>query len=193
MTDKKYEVWLRGPVDGIPALLQLAAHALLQAREEINTLMEEFPDNLLWEKPAGAASPGFHLQHIKGVMDRLLTYARGETLTAEQLSYLKQEEHAPSSCNTGDLVEQLNRQVDKALTQLAATVAFHCAGVINARRRTHPATQRSTPGNRAYIKRPTGIIRGCGITEGASWIWGKMPRMHEYLVEILKRIVRFWR
>jgi uncharacterized damage-inducible protein DinB len=121
MTDKKYEVWLRGPVDGIPALLQLAAHALLQAREEINTLMEEFPDNLLWEKPAGAASPGFHLQHIKGVMDRLLTYARGETLTAEQLSYLKQEEHAPSSCNTGDLVEQLNRQVDKALTQLAAT------------------------------------------------------------------------
>ena len=39
MTAKKYEVWLRGPVDAIPALLQPVAHALLQAREEVNTLM----------------------------------------------------------------------------------------------------------------------------------------------------------
>ncbi len=122
MTNKKYEVWLRGPVDGIPALLQPAAHALLQAREEINALMENFPETLLWEKPAGVASPGFHLQHIKGVIDRLLTYARGETLTAEQLSYLKQEDHAPSpSCKTSELLALLNLQVDKALAQLSAT------------------------------------------------------------------------
>lgn len=122
MTDKKYEVWLRGPVDGIPSLLQPAAHALLQAREEINTLMEGFPDSLLWEKPAGVASPGFHLQHIAGVIDRLLTYAKGEALNAAQLNYLKQEEHAPlPTCTTHDLVEQLNRQIDKALAQLAAT------------------------------------------------------------------------
>jgi hypothetical protein len=39
MTDKKYEVWLRGPVDHIPVLLQPVAHALLQAREEVNALM----------------------------------------------------------------------------------------------------------------------------------------------------------
>ncbi|HRO44318.1 DinB family protein [Agriterribacter sp.] len=122
MTDKKHEVWLRGPVDGIPALLQPVAHALLQAREEINALMDNFPETLLWEKPAGVASPGFHLQHIKGVIDRLLTYARGEMLNAEQLSYLKQEEHPPSpSCKTSELLALLNLQVDKALAQLSAT------------------------------------------------------------------------
>ena len=122
MTEKKYEVWLRGPVDGIPATLQPVAHALLQAREEVNTLMEGFPEALLWEKPAGVASPGFHLQHIAGVIDRLFTYAKGNMLNAGQLQYLKQEEHPVSlTCKTIELVEQFNRQVDKALVQLAAT------------------------------------------------------------------------
>ena len=122
MAEKKYEVWLRGPVDGIPATLQPVAHALLQAREEVNTLMEGFPEALLWEKPAGVASPGFHLQHIAGVIDRLFTYAKGNMLNAGQLQYLKQEEHPVSlTCKTIEPVEQFNRQVDKALVQLAAT------------------------------------------------------------------------
>jgi hypothetical protein len=122
MTAKKYEVWLRGPVDAIPALLQPVAHALLQAREEVNKLMKEFPEALLWEKPAGVASPGFHLQHMKGVIDRLLTYARGQMLNDGQLQYLKQEEQPPSpSCTTIDLVVQFNLQIDKALAQLSAT------------------------------------------------------------------------
>jgi uncharacterized damage-inducible protein DinB len=122
MTDKKYEVWLRGPVDHIPVLLQPVAHALLQAREEVNALMEDFPEPLLWEKPAGVASPGFHLQHMKGVINRLLTYAKGEMLDADQLHYLKQEELPPSPSRKAiELVEQFNRQVDKALAQLSAT------------------------------------------------------------------------
>ncbi|HTN05919.1 DinB family protein [Agriterribacter sp.] len=122
MAEKKYEVWLRGPVDHIPALLQPAAHALLQAREEINALMEGFPETMLWEKPAGVASPGFHLRHMKGVIDRLLTYAKDQILNADQLQYLKQEEQPPSlSCKTIELVEQFNLQVDKALAQLSGT------------------------------------------------------------------------
>src|ERR1700743_2676422 len=92
MADKnKPEVWLRGPLDGIPPLLQPVAHALLQAREEIDELMKDFPEELLWEKPAGMASPGFHLQHLSGVLDRLFTYARGEQLTQQQLTYLANE------------------------------------------------------------------------------------------------------
>ena len=81
---KKPEVWLRGPLDGVPALLQPVAHALLQAREEINELMIGFPEELLWEKLAGMASPGFHLQHLAGVLDRLFTYARNEQLLEQQ-------------------------------------------------------------------------------------------------------------
>ncbi|MEO6977178.1 MAG: hypothetical protein ABI113_02335 [Mucilaginibacter sp.] len=91
ITERKPEVWLRGPLAGVPALLQPIAHALLQAGEEINELMAGFPEALLWEKPAGLASPGFHLQHLAGVLNRLFTYAKGGQLNQEQLDALKTE------------------------------------------------------------------------------------------------------
>src|SRR5580704_3571958 len=87
------EVWLRGSLPGIPPVLQPVGHALLQAREDAVRIMYKFPDDLLWEKPAGLASPGFHLLHLSGVIDRLFTYARGEKLNSEQLNYLHQEEN----------------------------------------------------------------------------------------------------
>jgi uncharacterized damage-inducible protein DinB len=88
------EVWLRGPLDNIPPLTQPVAHALLQAGEEIDNLLSDFPDHLLWLKPAGVASVGFHLQHMTGVCDRLLTYAEEQPLNKDQLIYLKHEETA---------------------------------------------------------------------------------------------------
>jgi|GEM_PF-5708719 len=42
----KLEVWQRGPLPGIIPVLQPVAHALLQAREEVNEYMYEFPDEL---------------------------------------------------------------------------------------------------------------------------------------------------
>jgi hypothetical protein len=118
--DKKQEVWLRGPLDNIPPLLQPVAHALLQAREEINELMLGFPEILLWVKPMGMASPGFHLQHLTGVIGRLFTYARGGALSQRQLDYLKSEGEPPEKEYTiNDLVGRFNKQVDKALKQLS--------------------------------------------------------------------------
>ncbi|RYG43116.1 MAG: DinB family protein, partial [Chitinophagaceae bacterium] len=72
------ERWLAGPINGVPALLQPVAHALLQAQHEIHALLFDFPPALFWSQPAGIASVGFHLQHIRGVLDRLFTYARSE-------------------------------------------------------------------------------------------------------------------
>jgi hypothetical protein len=85
------ERWLDGPVTGVPALLQPVAHALLQAAGEVSRTMKDFPPALLWQPLAGMASPGFHLQHMAGVLDRLFTYARGEMLSEEQMQYLKAE------------------------------------------------------------------------------------------------------
>jgi hypothetical protein len=118
----KTEVWLRGALPDIPALLQPVGHALLQAREELNDFMQGFSDSLLWEKPANMAAPGFHLKHLTGVLDRLFTYARGEMLNNEQLLYLKQEEIPDEHLNpTIVLVNKFNTQVDRAITQLATT------------------------------------------------------------------------
>jgi uncharacterized damage-inducible protein DinB len=120
--DPKPEVWLRGPLSDIADFLQPAAHALLQAQEEINAAMENFPDELLWERPAGVASAGFHLQHITGVLDRLLTYARSESLSENQLAYLRSEGQPVSGeLSVGHLLEGLNKQILIALTQLKHT------------------------------------------------------------------------
>jgi len=120
--NNKPEVWLRGPVEGIIPLLQPAAHALLQAREEVNEMMLDFPEILLWVNPVGMASPGFHLQHLSGVLDRLFTYAKGETLTQHQLNKLAIEGKMPEiAYSVMNLLEVFNRQVDEAIKQLSAT------------------------------------------------------------------------
>jgi len=116
------DVWLRGPVPGVPSLLQPVAHALLQAREEVEALLQGFPDDLLWSRPAGVASAGFHLQHLCGVVDRLFTYARGEGLAPAQRERLRAEGQPPDPARSAqDVVRAFHEQVERALAQLRAT------------------------------------------------------------------------
>jgi uncharacterized damage-inducible protein DinB len=116
------EVWLRGPLPEIPGLLQPVAHALLQAQEEMAALDKPFPTQLLWKKPSGLASVGFHLQHLSGVLDRLFTYARHESLTEIQLNYLRKEGQPPfPNCTFKDLMTDFNKQLELALEQLKNT------------------------------------------------------------------------
>lgn len=120
--ESKPEVWQRGPVEGVPSLLQPAAHAILQAREEVIALMKDFPENSLWIKPAGMASAGFHLQHLSGVLDRLYTYARNEKLNPQQMQQLHDEAISPNeNLNVRNLIERFNKQVDTAIVQLKNT------------------------------------------------------------------------
>ena len=116
------EAWLRGPLPDVPPLLQPVAHALVQAREELTVLLADFPAALLWQRPAGVAAVGFHLQHLTGVLDRTFTYARADSLTPAQLAYLAAEgqDHTPSLTTRG-LLDNFARQVDRALAQLRAT------------------------------------------------------------------------
>lgn len=115
------EVWQRGPIEGVPALLQPVAHALLQAVEDVEKEMSTFPETLLWERPGGVASVGFHLKHLRGVADRLFTYARGEMLNEEQMRQLKSETPADEGISVQDLVDDFRKQVTTALNQLKNT------------------------------------------------------------------------
>lgn len=139
MAENLPEVWLRGPIEGIPSLLQPAAHALLQAVEEIKALMKDFPDELLGERPAGIASPGFHLLHMAGVLNRLCTYAKGNNLTEEQLAYLKAETLPPSQ-TTQALIAQLEQQVQRTLEQFRQTDEASLTEVRTVGRKALPST-----------------------------------------------------
>jgi hypothetical protein len=122
MAPQKHEVWQRGPVPMVPPLLQPVAHALLQAREEVNEMMDHFPSVLLWIRPADMASTAFHLQHLSGVLDRVFTYARNEPLNVMQFEELAAEgKNLKPGITAAELVNRFNRQVDQALEQIKNT------------------------------------------------------------------------
>jgi hypothetical protein len=118
----KPEVWLRGPIDQMPALLMPAAHAFVQVAEEVEDVASTLTADELWQRPGGAASPGFHLKHLVGATDRLLTYARGKSLSPAQIAVMKAEkdpETPPESA--ADLVRGVQQAIDLALAQLRST------------------------------------------------------------------------
>jgi hypothetical protein len=113
------EVWLRGPLPGIDPILMPAAHALIQAREDIAVAAVGASDADLWARPGGAASAGFHLRHLAGSLERLMTYARGEKLSASQLGALMREGEPGDGAD--QLVAEAQAGIDRAVAQLERT------------------------------------------------------------------------
>lgn len=112
------EWWQRGPVDGVPAVLQPVAHILLQVRESVGELVDGLTEDEWNRRPAGVASAAFHVRHIAGVIDRLFTYARGEALSAEQLAAIPLEGSPLAASDVAGVLDQLSRRVDAALAEL---------------------------------------------------------------------------
>jgi hypothetical protein len=116
------EVWLSGPVPDVPPYLQPVAHSLLQCQAEVRATLDGLSRQVIWRRPGNAASLGYHVRHAIGSLGRLLTYARGEQLSAEQLMILSGEgvaDDGPSSAE--ELVSAFDDAVEAALEQLRAT------------------------------------------------------------------------
>ena len=116
------EVWLRGPVEGVPPPLQPVAHSLMQAQEDVEGRLAGLTPEQLWHQPNGAASIGFHVRHAAGSLDRLFTYARGEQLSTEQVAALKAEQQpdlAPEAATR--LTHFFGAAIDRALAQVRGT------------------------------------------------------------------------
>jgi hypothetical protein len=122
MTDpSRPEVWLRGPLPDYLDELQPVAHSLLQVREEI-AAMAALSTEHVWARAGGAASIGFHLRHLAGSLDRLLTYARGDSLNAAQRAALSEEERGGRPQEPAEtLVRAAQDAIDRALSHVRAT------------------------------------------------------------------------
>lgn len=114
------EWWQRGPIDGVPALLQPVAHILLQVRESVLELVPGLTEAEWNARPAGVASPAFHVRHIAGVIDRLFTYARGESLTEQQFAELRAEGVPLAIEDVPAALDALGMRVDAAIAELRA-------------------------------------------------------------------------
>lgn len=140
MTNPTIEVWLRGPVLGVPAPLQPVAHALLQALEDVSAAAVQLPPGELWRPVGGAASVGFHIRHMASSLDRLFTYARGEPLSDEQRAALKAERAADQTLTVEQLLASLARATDLAIAQLRATDPTSLSQPRAVGRAAHPST-----------------------------------------------------
>lgn len=116
------EVWLRGPLEGFPPLLVPVAHALLQAREDLERLVRTVSPQDVWTRAGGAASIGFHVHHVGASIDRLCTYAGGARLNEQQLRTLKAES-ALAERALADVAAETFEAMDRALEQVRATPA----------------------------------------------------------------------
>ena len=112
------EWWQRGPVDGIPAVLQPVAHILLQVRESVGEIVEPLTEQEWNARPAGVASAAFHVRHIAGVIDRLFTYARGNALSAEQFAAIQSEGDELLTADVATVLGALSTRVDTAVAEL---------------------------------------------------------------------------
>src|SRR3954463_245404 len=118
MTNSKTEWWQRGPIDGVPAMLQPVAHILLQVRESVDEIVPGLTETEWNARPAGVASAAFHVRHIAGVIDRLFTYARGDALSEEQFEALRSEGEELVAADIPTVLARLCARVDLAIAEL---------------------------------------------------------------------------
>ena len=112
------EAWLGGPIEGVTPYLMPVAHALVQVGRDVEKVKDLSLD-ALWARPGGAASVGFHLKHVAGVLDRLPTYARGADLGEEQLGAMRREaDPGEPPADAASLVQNARAAVEKALEQV---------------------------------------------------------------------------
>jgi len=89
------EPWLRGTHADVPAVGRAVLHALDLSLDDLTRWtggLEGLSDAEVHAQPLGLPSIAFHLRHIARSVDRLLSYAEGNQLTAEQLTSLKAEQ-----------------------------------------------------------------------------------------------------
>ena len=174
------EPWLSGPVPGIIADLQPAAHMLLDARADLQRVVSPLPEALIWERPGGAASIGFHLLHAAGSADRLLTYAAGKPLNEAQLAALAAEKDPASLGRTGpELLAGIVGAIDRALGVLQQTRADELDAPRGVGRKQLPSNVRGLLFHVAeHTQRHTGqVVTTARILTGKNAHENTKPRM----------------
>jgi hypothetical protein len=110
------EPWMRGPIDGVSPLLAPILYTLQHVREDLAKFTEPLTTQQIWATPYGFGSVGFHIRHIGGSTDRLITYLEGRQLSPDQLAFLKSE------ANPGATRDELFQAMEASFSRAEAVV-----------------------------------------------------------------------
>ncbi len=106
------EPWMRGPIEGVSPLTGPILYTFQHAREDLAKFVEGLTTEQIWATPYGFGSVGFHIRHIGGSTDRLITYMSGEQLSPAQLDFLKSEKNP--GANGGELLDEMDQFFQRA-------------------------------------------------------------------------------
>jgi uncharacterized damage-inducible protein DinB len=107
------EPWLRGPLPDVHPLLAPILFSFRQAQEDLTKCTVSLNPEQIWATPYGFGSVAFHIRHIAGSTDRLMTYLQGRQLDAEQLAALQAEER-PATLSRDELLALTGRAFHQA-------------------------------------------------------------------------------
>jgi len=91
MTDAYVEPWLRGTLTEVDAVRRQVLHTFELAEDDMEKWCSGLSDAEINARPFGIAPVSFHLRHMVGTIDRLLTYLGGGQLSAEQMTTMRGE------------------------------------------------------------------------------------------------------
>jgi uncharacterized damage-inducible protein DinB len=112
------EPWLRGTHRDIPAAGRAVLHALELALDDTAKWTAGLTDDEVHAEPFGLTSIAVQLRHIAGSVDRILTYAEGNQLSAGQLAALKAESSGNESL--AELMARVEASLDHAAGRVRA-------------------------------------------------------------------------
>ena len=112
------EPWLRGSLTDVPAVQRAVLHALEMADEDLKRWCGKLDQEQLHSRLFHIPSVAFHIRHIAGSIDRLLTYAEGRPLSTEQLAVLKSE--SGTDCGKEALFAELGVALESARLRIRA-------------------------------------------------------------------------
>ena len=121
------EPWLSGTYADVPAAGRAVLHALDLALDDLTKWTAGLSDAEVHSAPLGLNPIAFHLRHIAGATDRILTYAEGGQLSAEQLTALKSEA-APLSDPESESLAALLAEVEISFTNAAERIRILATG-----------------------------------------------------------------
>jgi uncharacterized damage-inducible protein DinB len=114
VSDQSSEPWLRGLWPEVPVPVRPLFFSFELVREDLQKHAAGLTTDQLWTRVGDGPSVGFHIKHIGGSVDRLLTYLEGKQLDVLQLEYLKSESAGQHS------FDDLYRELDQSLREAEA-------------------------------------------------------------------------
>ncbi len=113
------EPWLTGKLNDVSPLLAALLYSFEQTREDLRRWTDGLSEEQIWRRRGEIGSVGFHIRHIAGSVDRLLTYADGGQLDERQLLELKSEQN-DGGLSRDQLLALLDEKLSKAETVVRA-------------------------------------------------------------------------